>query len=41
MGNKSSTSGQSKKPGRTLKEKRLAKHEKEAAQTAAHKSWVK
>jgi hypothetical protein len=39
MGNKSSTSGQSKKPGRTLKEKRAAKNAKQAAKTEAHKAW--
>lgn len=32
MGNKSTPSSQPKKPGRTLKEKRAAKHGKEEAQ---------
>ena len=41
MGNKSSTSGQSKKPGRSLKEKRAAKNVKKVAQTEARKAWVK
>ena len=39
MANKSTTSRQSKKPGRTLKEKRAAKHAKQAAKTEAHKAW--
>ncbi len=38
MGNKSSTSGQDKKPGKTLKEKRAAKHTKQDAQAAARKA---
>lgn len=37
MGNKSSTSGQAKKPGKSLKEKRAAKHEKQDAQAAARR----
>lgn len=39
MGNKSSTSGQSKKPGKSLKEKRAAKAVKKAAQTESRKAW--
>jgi len=41
MGNKSATSGQPKKQGKSLKEKRAAKHEKQDAQAAARKSVVK
>jgi len=41
MGNKSSTSGQSKKAGKSLKEKRAAKHEKQDAQATARKAWQK
>lgn len=41
MGNKSSTSGQSKKAGKSLKEKRAAKLEKKDAQTTARKAWQK
>lgn len=41
MGNKSSTSGQSKKPGRSLKEKRVAKHAKQDAQAASRKALEK
>ena len=41
MGNKSSTSGQSKKAGRSLKEKRAAKGVKKDAQTEARKAWNK
>ena len=39
MANKSSTSRQSKKPGRTVKEKRAAKRAKQAAKTESHKAW--
>ena len=39
MAIKSPTSGQSKKPGRTLKEKRAAKNMKQAAKAEAHKAW--
>jgi hypothetical protein len=41
MANKSRTSTQSRKPGRTLKEKRAAKHAKQAAMTEARKAWDK
>ena len=39
MGEKSKPTSNSKKPGRSLKEKRAAKHQKQAAQKEAHKSW--
>ncbi len=39
MANKSRPAGEAKKPGRTLKEKRQAKHAKQAAQKQARKSW--
>jgi hypothetical protein len=39
MATKSTPSSQPKKPGRTLKEKRAAKHEKQASQKQARKSW--
>jgi hypothetical protein len=39
MGNKSSQSTEAKKPGRTIKEKRVAKAAKQEAKTAAHKAW--
>ena len=39
VGQKSKPGSQSKKPGRSLKEKRAAKHQKEEAQKQAHKSW--
>jgi hypothetical protein len=39
MANKDSTSSQSKKPGKSLKEKRAAKHAKQDAQTTARKAW--
>jgi hypothetical protein len=39
MGEKSRPSGQAKKPGRSIKEKRAAKHEKEATQKQARKDW--
>lgn len=39
MASKSTTSRQSKKPGRTLKEKRAAKHAKQAAKTEAREAW--
>ena len=38
MGEKSKPSHQGKKPGRSLKEKRVAKHQKEAAKKQAHKT---
>lgn len=41
MGNKSATSGQAKKPGRTLKEKRAAKHSKQEEQSTTRKAWDK
>ena len=39
MGEKSKPSSQAKKPGRSLKEKRAVKHEKEASKKQAHKDW--
>jgi hypothetical protein len=39
MAQKSKPSGQGKKPGRSLKEKRAAKHAKQHAQEQEHKSW--
>lgn len=39
MAEKSKPSSQTKKPGRSIKEKRVAKHEKQAAQKQAHKAW--
>ena len=39
MGEKSKPTSQGKKPGRSIKEKRAAKHEKEAAQKQARKDW--
>jgi hypothetical protein len=39
MGEKSKQTGESKKPGRSIKEKRAAKHQKEEAQKQARKSW--
>ena len=39
MAEKSKPTSQAKKPGRSLKEKRMAKHEKQAAQKQAHKAW--
>jgi len=39
MGEKSKQGSEGKKPGRSLKEKRAAKHEKEQAQKQAHKAW--
>ena len=39
MANKSTSARQSKTPGRTLKEKRAAKHAKQAAKTEAHEAW--
>lgn len=39
MGEKSKPSHQAKKPGKSLKEKRAAKHQKEATQKQAHKDW--
>jgi hypothetical protein len=39
MAEKSRPTGEAKKPGRTLKEKRAAKHQKQAAQKATRKSW--
>jgi hypothetical protein len=39
MATKSRPSGEAKKPGRSVKEKRTAKLEKQASQKAAHKSW--
>lgn len=39
MANKSAPSGESKKPGRTLKEKRAAKHAKTEAQKQVRRGW--
>ncbi len=39
MAEKSKQSAESKKPGRTLKEKRAAKNAKQAAQKAVRKGW--
>ena len=39
MGTKSTPGGQSKKTGRSLKEKRAAKHAKQEAQKQARKGW--
>lgn len=41
MANKSRTSTQSRKPGRTLKEKRAAKQAKQEAMTKTRKAWDK
>lgn len=39
MGEKSKPTSQAKKPSRSIKEKRAAKHEKQESQKRAHKSW--
>jgi hypothetical protein len=39
MGEKSKPTSQAKKPGKSIKEKRAAKHEKQASQKQAHKNW--
>ena len=39
MGEKSKPSSQAKKPGRSLKEKRAVKHQKQEAQKQQHKEW--
>ena len=39
MSDKSPRQTMSKKSGKSLKEKRAAKHQKEAAQKQAHKAW--
>jgi len=39
MGEKSKPSHQAKKPGKSLKEKRAAKNEKQASQKQTHKEW--
>ena len=39
MGEKQKPSHQAKKPGKSLKEKRAAKHQKQAATKQAHKDW--
>jgi len=39
MANKSKAAAESKKTGKSLKEKRAAKHAKQAEKTIAHKSW--
>lgn len=39
MAEKSKPSSQPKKPGRSLKEKRAAKHQKQAEQKQTRKGW--
>jgi hypothetical protein len=39
MGEKSKPTAQAKKPGKSIKEKRAQKHQKQEAQKQAHKSW--
>ena len=39
MATKSKPTGEAKKPGRSIKEKRAAKNEKQASQKQARKSW--
>ena len=39
MGEKSRPSSEAKKPGKSLKEKRAAKHQKQEAQKQVRKSW--
>ena len=39
MAEKSKQTGETKKPGRSVKEKRAAKAEKQATQKAVRKSW--
>lgn len=39
MATKSRPSGEAKKPGRSVKEKRVAKHEKQAEQKQVRKGW--
>jgi hypothetical protein len=39
MAEKSKPTRQGKKPGKSLKEKRAVKHQKEASQKQAHKDW--
>ncbi|MHB8329880.1 MAG: hypothetical protein ACYDD6_09710 [Acidimicrobiales bacterium] len=41
MANKSRPTGEAKKPGRSIKEKRVAKQEKQATQKQARKGWEK
>ncbi len=41
MANKSNQPTNTKKPGRTLKEKRVAKNAKAEATAVAHKAWEK
>jgi hypothetical protein len=40
MGTKSKPSGEAKTPGRSVKEKRAAKHEKQASQKQVRKDWT-
>jgi hypothetical protein len=40
MAEKSKPSGSAKKPGRSVKEKRAAKNEKQATQKLARKDWM-
>jgi hypothetical protein len=39
MANKSRPTGEAKKPGRSIKEKRAAKQEKEVARKQVRKGW--
>jgi hypothetical protein len=39
MAEKSKPTSQAKKPGRSLKEKRALKHQKQAAKKQEHKGW--
>lgn len=39
MGSKSKPTAESKKPGRSIKEKRAAKHQKQAEQKEVRKGW--
>jgi hypothetical protein len=39
MATKSKPTGEAKKPGRSTKEKRAAKNEKQAAQKVARRGW--
>jgi hypothetical protein len=39
MGSKSKPAAEGKKPGRSLKEKRAAKHQKQSEQREQRKSW--
>jgi hypothetical protein len=39
MGSKSKPAAENKKPGRSLKEKRAAKHQKQAEKSEQRKGW--